>query len=46
MADFQREMVITRVALLDLKDEQRLVKEGYELLDEKRILLAAQIRRR
>ena len=29
-----------------LKDEQRLVKEGYDLLDEKRILLATEIRRR
>jgi len=40
----QREIVFTRVAFLELKDEQRLAKEGYELLDEKRILLAARIR--
>lgn len=31
----------TRVALLELRDERRLVQEGYELLDEKRMLLAA-----
>jgi V/A-type H+-transporting ATPase subunit D len=30
----------TRVALLELRDERRLVQEGYELLDEKRVLLA------
>jgi len=41
----ERELVITRVAFLELKDEQRLVQEGYELLDEKRILLAAEIHR-
>jgi V/A-type H+/Na+-transporting ATPase subunit D len=36
--------VATRIAQLELKDEQRLVKEGYELLDEKRIRLVAEIR--
>ena len=40
----QREITATRIALLDLKDEQQLVREGYELLDEKRILLAAEMR--
>jgi V/A-type H+-transporting ATPase subunit D len=45
MADTQRDIVITRVALLELEDERRLAKEGYDLLDEKRILLAAAIRR-
>jgi len=44
MPDSQRELVINRIALLELKDEQRLVKEGYELLDEKRIRLASEIR--
>jgi len=39
------EFTATRIARLELKDEQQLVREGYELLDEKRILLAAQIRR-
>jgi len=40
-----REITATRIALLDLKDEQQLVREGYELLDEKRILLAAEMQR-
>lgn len=41
----EREIPTTRIALLELKEEQQLVKEGYSLLDEKRILLAAEIRR-
>jgi V/A-type H+-transporting ATPase subunit D len=45
MAEFNREITVSRIAQLDLMDEQRLVKEGYELLDEKRIRLAAEIRR-
>jgi V/A-type H+-transporting ATPase subunit D len=45
MPEPQRDLTISRVALLELKDEQRLVNEGYELLDEKRILLATEIRR-
>jgi V/A-type H+-transporting ATPase subunit D len=44
MPDQQRQPVATRIAQLDLKDEQRLAKEGYELLDEKRIRLVAEIR--
>jgi len=44
MAEQQRQPVATRIAELELKDEQRLVKEGYELLDEKRIRLVAEIR--
>jgi len=44
MSDNQRQPVATRIAQLELKDEQRLVKEGYELLDEKRIRLVAEIR--
>jgi len=44
MPDQQRQPVATRIAQLELKDEQRLVKEGYELLDEKRIRLVAEIR--
>ena len=28
------EVAATRVALLELRDERRLVQEGYELLDE------------
>lgn len=46
MPDSQREVILTRTTLLELKDEERLAKEGYELLDEKRILLAADILRR
>ena len=37
------EVAATRVALLELRDERRLVQEGYELLDEKRVLLATEI---
>jgi len=44
MADSQRQPVATRIAQLELRDERRLVKEGYELLDEKRIRLVAEIR--
>jgi V/A-type H+-transporting ATPase subunit D len=40
-----RQIAATRIALLELKDEQRLVQEGYSLLDEKRILLAHEIQR-
>lgn len=36
-------IIATRVALLELRDERRLVQEGYELLDEKRVMLAAEI---
>jgi V/A-type H+/Na+-transporting ATPase subunit D len=39
------EVAATRVALLELSDERRLVQEGYELLDEKRVLLATEILR-
>ena len=45
MPESAREITVTRIALLDLKDEQQLVREGYELLDEKRILLATEIQR-
>jgi V/A-type H+-transporting ATPase subunit D len=45
MAEYQREVLITRAAFLELKEEQALVKDGYNLLDEKRILLAQEIRR-
>jgi V/A-type H+-transporting ATPase subunit D len=41
----RRELATTRVALLELKDEQQLVQEGYRLLDEKCIMLAGEIRR-
>ena len=35
----------SRSAFLELKEEQRLVNDGYEFLDEKRILLAAELLR-
>jgi V/A-type H+-transporting ATPase subunit D len=40
-----REVATTRIALLELQDERRLVREGYQLLDERRMLLAARILR-
>jgi V/A-type H+-transporting ATPase subunit D len=45
MPDTGGEVLATRVAFLELKDERRLVQEGYELLDEKRVLLATQMLR-
>lgn len=44
MSETQRKPVATRIAQLELKDERRMVQEGYELLDEKRIRLVAEIR--
>lgn len=46
MPDIGGEVLATRVAFLELRDERRLVQEGYELLDEKRVLLATEILRR
>jgi V/A-type H+-transporting ATPase subunit D len=45
LPEVSREITASRIAVLELKDEQRLVQEGYALLDEKRILLAAEIQR-
>ncbi len=45
MPDIGGEVLATRVAFLELRDERRLVQEGYELLDEKRVLLATEILR-
>lgn len=45
MADLSRAPTASRSALLDLRDEQRLVRDGYEFLDEKRVLLAAEMLR-
>jgi V/A-type H+-transporting ATPase subunit D len=45
MPEAAREIPASRIALLELKDEQQLVQEGYALLDEKRILLATEIQR-
>jgi V/A-type H+-transporting ATPase subunit D len=39
------QVAATRVAYLELGEERRLVQEGYELLDEKRMLLASEIMR-
>lgn len=37
------DIIPTRSALLELKDERLLVDEAFEFLDEKRLLLAAEI---
>lgn len=39
----ERELIPTRITLLELKDERRMVREGFALLDEKRMLLASEI---
>ncbi|HUN27295.1 MAG TPA: V-type ATP synthase subunit D [Steroidobacteraceae bacterium] len=46
MPELRREIFVSRIALLELEDERRLAREGHELLDEKRVLLAAEMRRR
>ena len=45
MPELTRTQTASRSAFLELKDEQRLVNDGYEFLDEKRILLAAELLR-
>jgi V/A-type H+-transporting ATPase subunit D len=45
MPELTRTQTASRSAFLDLQDEQRLVNDGYEFLDEKRILLAAELLR-
>jgi V/A-type H+-transporting ATPase subunit D len=45
MPELTRTHTASRSAFLDLQDEQRLVNDGYEFLDEKRILLAAELLR-
>jgi V/A-type H+-transporting ATPase subunit D len=44
--DGGRELSANRSTALELRDERRLVQEGYEFLDEKRVLLATEILRR
>ena len=44
MPEQERELAATRIALLELKEERRLMLDGYELLDEKCMQLAAEIR--
>jgi V/A-type H+-transporting ATPase subunit D len=39
----ERNLTATRITFLELGDERRLVREGHALLDEKRMLLAAEI---
>jgi V/A-type H+-transporting ATPase subunit D len=45
MAELARAATASRSALLEIRDELRLVRDGYEFLDEKRILLAAEMLR-
>lgn len=45
MPDFGASIIATRVALLELRDERRQAQEGYELLDEKRVMLATEMLR-
>lgn len=45
MTELSRTQTVSRSAFLELQDELRLVKDGYEFLDEKRILLAAEMLR-
>ena len=40
-----REVAPTRSAALELADERRLMRQGYEFLDEKRMLLATEMLR-
>jgi V/A-type H+-transporting ATPase subunit D len=39
----ERNLTATRITFLELGDEQRMVREGHALLDEKRMLIAAEI---
>ena len=43
MADQVTPATVSRSAFLELRDEERLVRTGYRLLDEKRVQLAAEI---
>ncbi len=45
MPELTRTQTASRSAFLELQDEKRLVNDGYEFLDEKRILLAAELLR-
>jgi V/A-type H+-transporting ATPase subunit D len=45
VTELSRAPTASRSALLEIKDELRLVRDGYEFLDEKRILLAAELLR-
>mgnify|MGYP000703526863 CR=1 FL=1 len=41
-----RQISPTRSAFLELKEERQLVREGYDFLDEKRVILAQEMLRR
>lgn len=43
MPDIVSSQTVSRSAWLELKEEQKLVKDGYEFLDEKAMLLAAEM---
>jgi V/A-type H+-transporting ATPase subunit D len=45
MPELERELSPNRSTALELREERHLVQEGYEFLDEKRMLLAAEILR-
>jgi V/A-type H+/Na+-transporting ATPase subunit D len=45
MPELERELSANRSTALELREERHLVREGYEFLDEKRMLLAAEILR-
>lgn len=45
MPELERELSPNRSTALELREERHLVQEGYEFLDEKRILLATEILR-
>ena len=45
MPELERELSPNRSTALELREERYLVREGYEFLDEKRMLLAAEILR-
>lgn len=46
MPELDAALSANRTVELELEDERRLVREGYELLDEKRVLLATEMLRR
>jgi V/A-type H+-transporting ATPase subunit D len=45
MAEYLEDRPATTAALQELREERQLIREGYDFLDEKRLLLAAEILR-
>lgn len=45
MADLRRQQSASRGQLQELRDEQKVVREGFEFLEQKRMLIAAEIMR-